>query len=77
MANLDLHGIFPPITTPFSSGKVAYDKLASNIEKWNRNSAYIEILVDNIFADFPKWLYFSNFFIDLTLSETVFHEIGH
>ena len=38
MANLDLHGIFPPITTPFSSGKVAYDKLASNIEKWNRTA---------------------------------------
>jgi 4-hydroxy-2-oxoglutarate aldolase len=36
MANLDLHGIFPPITTPFSGGKVAFDKLASNIERWNR-----------------------------------------
>ena len=36
MAKIDLHGIFPPITTPFSNGKVAYDKLASNVEKWNR-----------------------------------------
>jgi len=36
MANLDLHGIFPPITTPFIDGKVAFDKLASNIERWNR-----------------------------------------
>ena len=36
MANLDLHGIFPPITTPFINGKVAYDKLASNVERWNR-----------------------------------------
>ena len=35
MANLDLHGIFPPITTPFIDGKVAYDKLASNVERWN------------------------------------------
>ena len=35
MAKLDLHGIFPPITTPFINGKVAYDKLASNVEKWN------------------------------------------
>jgi len=35
MAKLDLHGIFPPITTPFSEGKVAYDKLGSNVEKWN------------------------------------------
>jgi 4-hydroxy-2-oxoglutarate aldolase len=37
MAKIDLHGIFPPITTPFSEGKVAYDKLASNVEKWNRS----------------------------------------
>jgi 4-hydroxy-2-oxoglutarate aldolase len=36
MAKIDLHGIFPPITTPFSGGKVALDKLVSNIEKWNR-----------------------------------------
>jgi 4-hydroxy-2-oxoglutarate aldolase len=36
MAKIDLHGVFPPITTPFISGKVAYDKLASNVEKWSR-----------------------------------------
>ncbi len=36
MAKLDLKGVFPPITTPFVNGKVAYDKLASNVEKWNR-----------------------------------------
>jgi 4-hydroxy-2-oxoglutarate aldolase len=36
MAKIDLHGIFPPITTPFINGRVAYDKLASNVEKWNR-----------------------------------------
>jgi 4-hydroxy-2-oxoglutarate aldolase len=36
MDKIDLHGIFPPITTPFSEGKVAYDKLASNVEKWDR-----------------------------------------
>lgn len=36
MTQLDLHGIFPPITTPFINGKVAYDKLASNVERWNR-----------------------------------------
>jgi len=35
MANLDLHGVFPPISTPFINGKVAYDKLASNVEKWS------------------------------------------
>jgi len=36
MAKIDLHGIFPPITTPFINGKVACDKLASNVEKWNK-----------------------------------------
>lgn len=35
MAKLDLHGIFPPIPTPFIDAKVAYDKLASNVEKWS------------------------------------------
>lgn len=32
---IDLNGIFPPIPTPFENGKVAYDKLASNVKKWN------------------------------------------
>ena len=35
MANVDLNGIFPPIPTPFVNEKVAYDKLAANIERWN------------------------------------------
>ena len=36
MPPIDLNGIFPPITTPFMDDKVAYDKLASNIEKWGQ-----------------------------------------
>ncbi len=32
----DLYGIFPPITTPFINGKLACDKLADNIAKWNQ-----------------------------------------
>jgi 4-hydroxy-2-oxoglutarate aldolase len=36
MPPIDLNGIFPPITTPFIDDNVAYDKLASNIEKWSR-----------------------------------------
>jgi 4-hydroxy-2-oxoglutarate aldolase len=35
MNSSDLNGIFPPITTPFVDGKVAYDKLADNIARWN------------------------------------------
>ena len=35
MAKINLHGVFPPITTPFVNGKVAYGKLASNVEKWS------------------------------------------
>ncbi|MGD8343906.1 MAG: dihydrodipicolinate synthase family protein [Desulfobacterales bacterium] len=35
MAKLELNGIFPPIPTPFINEKVAYDKLAANIERWN------------------------------------------
>ena len=29
-------GIFPPIPTPFKNGEVAYDELASNLQKWNK-----------------------------------------
>jgi 4-hydroxy-2-oxoglutarate aldolase len=36
MTEIDLHGIFPPITTPFENGNVAFDKLASNVEKLSR-----------------------------------------
>ncbi len=36
MSSIDLNGIFPPVTTPFEDGEVAYDKLASNIEKYGR-----------------------------------------
>jgi 4-hydroxy-2-oxoglutarate aldolase len=36
MNPIDLNGIFPPIPTPFIDDKVAYDKLAFNIEKWGQ-----------------------------------------
>jgi len=36
MSSIDLNGIFPPVTTPFLDDKVAYDKLASNVEKYGR-----------------------------------------
>lgn len=34
---LDLSGIFPPITTPFNKDEsLAFDKLEYNMEKWNK-----------------------------------------
>lgn len=36
MSQLNLQGIFPPIPTPFIKEKVAYDKLAFNVKKWNK-----------------------------------------
>jgi 4-hydroxy-2-oxoglutarate aldolase len=36
MDNLRLDGIFPPITTPFENGEVAFDKLKTNVEKLSR-----------------------------------------
>ncbi len=35
MARMDLNGIFPPVPTPFINEKVAYEKLAANVERWN------------------------------------------
>lgn len=36
MNEFDLKGVFPPITTPFINGRVAYDKLEANVERWSR-----------------------------------------
>jgi 4-hydroxy-2-oxoglutarate aldolase len=34
---IELKGVLPPIPTPFrEDGEVAYDKLAANLERWNR-----------------------------------------
>ena len=36
MSEINFHGIFPPIPTPFINGNIAYDELAANIEKWSK-----------------------------------------
>lgn len=36
MSQSSLHGIFPPIPTPFVNGEIAYDELVSNIAKWSK-----------------------------------------
>ena len=64
--------------TKYRTREVSLNKCAGwYMKKWDNQPAYIELLVDNIFLDFPKWLYFSNFFVDYTLGYTIFHEIGH
>jgi 4-hydroxy-2-oxoglutarate aldolase len=36
-AVVDLCGVFPPIPTPFNEDEsIAYDKLARNIERWEK-----------------------------------------
>src|SRR5512146_1711651 len=36
---MKLHGIFPPITTPFdSNGDIYVAKLKHNVERWNRTA---------------------------------------
>ncbi|XP_076436529.1 4-hydroxy-2-oxoglutarate aldolase, mitochondrial-like [Babylonia areolata] len=36
-STLDISGIYPPVTTPFRADEtIAYDKLQSNIDKWNK-----------------------------------------
>jgi 4-hydroxy-2-oxoglutarate aldolase len=36
MNSLDLRGIFPPIASPFIDGKLALEKLESNITRWSK-----------------------------------------
>ena len=36
MPHIELKGIFPPISTPFIGGRVAYDKLTENVKKWGK-----------------------------------------
>jgi len=48
MHKINLHGIFPPITTPFENGKVAFDKLGANLEKLSKTGiAGIVVLGSN------------------------------
>ena len=48
MSEINLSGIFPPITTPFENGQVAHDKLAGNVEKLSKTGiAGIVVLGSN------------------------------
>ncbi len=39
--------------------------------------AHIEILVDNLFASYPRLLYWTKVLRPLMIRDTLFHEIGH
>ena len=47
------------------------------VGKWNNQPARIELVIDNILYDFPGLLLKFGFFLDMVISSTLFHEIGH
>jgi hypothetical protein len=47
------------------------------VEKWNTEPAYIVLLIDKVFDGYPAWVLKVSFIIDIALSRTFFHELGH
>lgn len=47
------------------------------VEKWGDQPAHIDLLIDNIYFDYPNWLLRVGFISDIALSPTFFHELGH
>ncbi|MBN2560093.1 MAG: hypothetical protein JXQ75_04110 [Phycisphaerae bacterium] len=45
--------------------------------KWHGEPAWIQLLLDNIFESWPKWMLRIPFLQDMILSDTLFHELGH
>ena len=46
-------------------------------QKWNREPAWIELFIDNIYDGVPKFVLFIPFFRELILAQVLHHEIGH
>jgi hypothetical protein len=46
-------------------------------EQSKREPAHIKLLIDNILSTFPNWATRFNFVLDIVLSKTLYHEIGH
>jgi hypothetical protein len=46
-------------------------------QRWKGEPAWIEIFVDNVFRDCPKWLLWLAIFREHFLGDVVFHELGH
>ena len=52
-----LHGIFPPITTPFyPNGEVYYKKLESNVERYSRTPVAGIVVQGSTTAPLTEWL---------------------
>ena len=47
------------------------------MQEWNKEPARIVLLVDNILDGCPRWLLKFNYFSDIELARTFFHELGH
>jgi len=64
--------------TKFRKRKISLNHSAGwYVEKWNKQPAYIDLLNDKIFLDYPSWALKIGFVSDIALSGTFFHELGH
>ncbi len=51
--------------------------LGSHFAPRRQKLAHIEILVDNLFKQVPRWVYWSRVLRPLVIRDTLLHEIGH
>ena len=58
--------------------KVGLDQVAARYHPaWNNEPAWIELFIDQIFGDVPRWVLRIPPLRDMLLADTLFHEIGH
>jgi len=55
----------------------AEDALSFYHQQMRERKPWIELLVDNIFSGYPRWLLFLPFLQELLLAKPLFHEIAH
>ena len=58
--------------------KVALNKCSGwYVQKWKNDPAYIELIIDSIYAGFPAWVLKIGFISDIMLASVFYHELGH
>lgn len=58
--------------------KVGVDQIAGRYHQaWNGEQAWIELFVDQILSDFPRWVLGIPPVREMVLGDTLFHELGH